>query len=324
MISAALNQPRLGIICILLGMFAITLNDVMIKFLSGDYPLHQMVFARSAIGILFSFAILQMEGGWRMLLTAQPGLHVLRCVLIVTANLTYFTALAAMPLADATALFFVAPLMITLLSIPILGERVGPVRMTAVLIGFAGALIMQRPWASADALSVSRIILVLPLISALTYALNQLLTRKLGVDSKASAMAIYIQGGFVVVSLGFYIVAGDGRFASGVNNPSLVFLLREWVWPAPADRWVFLALGVNSAVIGYALTQAYRLADAGTIAPYEYIGLPLAVLWGFVIFGELPVATVWIGIVLILSAGVFVFLRERQLAARSARVDRGG
>lgn len=318
MIGTSLNQPRIGILCILLGMFGITLNDVMIKFLSGDYPLHQMVFARSALGIVFSFAILQMEGGWRMLRTAQPGLHALRCLLIVTANLTYFTALAAMPLADATALFFVAPLMITLLSIPILGERVGPVRMTAVCIGFAGALVMQRPWASEDALTVSRIVLLLPLISALTYALNQVLTRKLGVTSKASAMAIYIQGSFVLVSLSFFLVAGDGRFADGVGNPSLVFLLRPWVWPAPEDQWVFIALGVNSALIGYTLSQAYRLADAGTIAPYEYIGLPLAVFWGYLIFGELPVATVWTGIVLILSAGIFVFLRERHLAARAA------
>ena len=308
----AQNQPGRGIFFILLGMFAITFNDVMIKELSGDYPLHQIVFVRSALGICLSLLIVQAEGGWSILRTDQPGLHALRGLLLVTANMSYFAALAALPLAEATALFFVAPLMITLFSIPILGERVGPVRLTAVLIGFAGALIMQRPWESADNLDVNRIVLMLPILGALTYALNQILTRKLGVKSKASAMAVYIQAAFILVSLMFYILAGDGRFSIGVENPSLQFLLRAWVWPQDDDLWVFVFLGVNSALVGYSISQAYRLADAGTIAPYEYIGLPLAVFWGFVFFNEFPTGAVWIGMAMILGAGLFVFLRERQ------------
>lgn len=310
--AIAPQRPALGIFFITLGMLAISSNDMMIKLLSGDYPLHQLVFARSALGILISLIIVQIEGGWRILRTDQPGLHALRGILIVIANMSYFAALAAMPLADATALFFVAPLMITLLSVPILGEKVGPIRMTAVLIGFGGAIIMQRPWAGAETLDVSRIVLLLPILAALTYALNQILTRKLGVKSKASAMAVYIQAAFILVSLAMFLAAGDGRFAVGTENPSLVFLLRPWVWPAEEDLWVFIALGLNSAIIGYSLSQAYRVADAGTIAPYEYLGLPLAVLWGFAVFGDLPVLTVWIGMSLILGAGILVFLRERR------------
>lgn len=312
----AQNQPKRGIMFILLGLVAISFNDVLIKLLSGDYPLHQIVFARSGLGILVSLIIVQSEGGWQILKTDQPGLHALRGVLIVIANMSFFAALAALPLADATALFFVAPLFITLLSVPILGERVGPVRITAVLIGFAGALIMQRPWESSDSLDVSRLVLLLPILAAATYALNQILTRKLGVKSKASAMAVYIQLAFVVVSLAFFVVAGDGRFAGETSDPSVEFLLRAWSWPAQKDWWVFGVLGINSALIGYSISQAYRLADAGTVAPYEYVGLPLAVFWGFVIFGQLPVASVWVGMTLILVAGLFVFLRERQKAAK--------
>ena len=117
-----------------------------------------------------------------------------------------------------------------------------------------------------------------------------------------------------MVSLLFYVFAGDGRFADGATNSSLIFLLRAWVWPADGDLWVFVGLGVNSAIVAYCLSQAYRLADAATVAPFEYIGLPLAVLWGFVAFGDLPVAEVWVGIALILGSGLFVFLRERQKA----------
>jgi len=319
-----MTQPRqnlagLGILFVLVGVFCISINDLLIKQLSGGYPLHQIVFARSGIGILVSLLIVQFEGGWGILRTRHPWLHTTRGLLIVVANMTFFLALAVLPLADATALFFAAPLFITLLSIPILGERVGPLRLTAVAVGFAGVLIMQRPWANPGALEVNRLVLLLPVLSALTYALNQLMTRKLGVESKASAMAVYIQATFIVVSLMFFAVAGDGRFAEGATNGSVVFLLRAWVWPEGTDIWVFVGLGLNSAIIGYCLSQAYRLADAATIAPFEYVGLPLAVVWGFVVFGDLPVIEVWIGIALILGSGLFVFLRERQKARDAHR-----
>ncbi|MEL6807211.1 MAG: DMT family transporter [Pseudomonadota bacterium] len=310
--SARQNIAGLGILFVLIGMFCISVNDMMIKQLSGDYPLHQIVFARSGIGILLTLLIVQYEGGWRILRTPNPWLHAIRGLLIVIANMTYFVALAVLPLADVTALFFVAPLFITLLSIPLLGEKVGPMRLGAVAVGFAGVVVMQRPWADTGDLEVSRIVLLLPVVSALTYALNQVMTRKLGVTSKASAMAVYIQAAFIVVSLGFFAVAGDGRLAEGVTNPSMLFLLRAWVWPPVDDMWVFLGLGINVAIIGYCLSQSYRIADAATVAPFEYIGLPLAVFWGFVIFGELPVFEVWVGIFLILGAGLFVFLRERS------------
>ncbi len=317
--SAAPDQARLGILFILIGMLCISVNDMLVKALSGGYPLHQIVFTRSAIGIVFSLMLVQMEGGWRILRTATPGLHALRGILIVFANLTFFAALAVLPLAETTALFFMAPLFITLLSIPFLGERVGPWRMGAVLAGLVGVIIMQRPWEGTDSLDVPRIVLLLPVIAALTYSLNQVLTRKLGVTSKASAMAIYIQMTFVVVSLGFYVVAGDGRFAEGQTNGAMQFLLRAWTWPEGTDVWVFLGMGLNAAAIGYTLSAAYRLASAATIAPFEYVGLPLAVFWGWVVFGEWPDLEVWLGIALILGAGLVVFLRERQRAMRPLR-----
>ncbi len=314
MTPVPLNRAGLAIAFVLAGVFAISINDMLVKQLSGGYPLHEIVFARSAIGIAFSLIIVQFEGGLGILKTRRPALHLLRGLLVVVANMTFFLALAAIPLADATALFFAAPLFITLLSIPILGEKVGPVRMTAVMVGFAGVVIMQRPWADAGQLEASRLVLLLPVVAALTYALNQLMTRKLGVDTKASALSIYIQGTFIVVSLLFFAIAGDGRFVTDASSPSMQFLLRAWVWPTRTDTWVLLGMGANAAVIGYCLSQAYRMADAATVAPFEYIGLPLAVFWGWIIFSDLPVWEVWVGIALILASGVFVFLRERQKA----------
>lgn len=313
------NRAAAGIFFVLGGVLAISFNDMLIKQLSGGYPLHELVFIRSFIGIILSLFLIRMEGGLQILRTSQPMLHALRGLLIVIANMCYFAALAAMPLADATALFFAAPLIITLLSIPMLGEKVGPLRFAAVTVGFAGVVIMQRPWASAEELQVSRLVLVLPVIAAFTYALNQLMTRMLGVNSKASAMSVYVQLAFIVVSSGFFLIAGDGRYAEGLDNPSLIFLLRPWVWPTAQD-WVWLVtMGANAAIIGYCLSQAYRIADAATVAPFEYVGLPLAVLWGWLIFGDLPALEVWIGIALILGSGLFVFLREQHKARVVAR-----
>ena len=313
------NRAAAGIAFITAGIFCISINDMLIKELSGGYPLHQMVFVRSAIGICFGLIFVQLEGGLSILRTSQPWLHAFRGLLIVAANMTYFAALAALPLADATALFFVAPLFITLLSIPVLGEKVGPMRLGAVLVGFAGVVLMQRPWAGTDTLDVSRVVLLLPVLSALLYAANQILTRKLGATTKASALSIYIQGPFIIVAALFWLVAGDGRFAEGAENPSVVFLLRAWIWPQGSDWWYFAGLGLNAAVVGYALSAAYRLADAATIAPFEYIGLPLAVFWGYVMFDTLPGWEVWTGMALIMGSGLFVFVRERQKSRKIAR-----
>ncbi len=310
--SAKLGTPAAGIGFILIGMFAISINDMLIKMLSGGYPLHQMVFTRSFIGIVFSLMLVQLEGGWSILRTRTPGLHLLRGFMIVIANLTFFAALAVLPLAEATAVFFVAPLMITLLSIPVLGEKIGPMRISAVVLGFIGVVIMTRPWQSGDAREASLLIYLMPVAAAFTYAVNQVLTRKLGATTKASALAVYVQVMMISVSLGFWAVAGDGRFVDAHSNESVVFLLRAWVMPKGVDLYLFIGLGLNSAIVGYTLAQAYRLTDAATVAPFEYVGLPLAIFWGWAIWGEWPSGMTLAGIGLILGAGLFVFLRERQ------------
>lgn len=305
-----------GIALIILAMFFISVNDMLIKQLSGSYPLHQMVFVRSAIGISFSLVILQFEGGFTRLRTPQPALHIVRALCLVVANMAFFAGLAALPLADATALFFAAPLFITLLSIPFLGEKVGPRRIAAVLVGFAGVLVTLRPGAGTGVAPAGWIVMLLPIVGAFAYACTQILTRRLGGGSTAAAMAVYIQSMFIIVSLLFWLVAGDGRYAEGVSNPSAVFLLRAWTWPTSGDWPLFVLLGSTSAVIGYSLAQSYRSADAATVAPFEYTALPMSIFWGWFIFGQLPDVWVACGITMIAGSGLYVFLRERQLAGR--------
>lgn len=306
------NVESRAIAFILLAMLCITVNDMLIKFLSDDYPLHEMVFVRSVIGLSASLMFLKMEGGRSRLRTDRPTLHALRAVLVVVSNMTFFAALAVMPLGAATALFFVSPLFITVLAIPVLGERIGAPRIVAITVGLIGVAVMMAP--GVDWGGIPRWNLALPVAAAACYAGMQVLTRKLGTRSVASAMAIYIQGTFLVVSTGFFVIAGDGRFAGDGQNEAVEFLLRAWVWPAAGDVWIFGLLGLMSAFIGYSLSQAYRLGTAAVVASYEYIALPLAIFWGWAVFGEVPGPAVWIGIALIAGAGLAVFARERALA----------
>lgn len=307
-----LSRPGLAILCILVGTVGITLNDVLIKTLSGGYPLHQMVFLRALLALPLTLGLVMMEGGLHLFRTTRAPMHLLRCALVIFSNTTYFAALAVLPIAEAMALFYVAPLLITLLSVPMLGERIGPWRIGAVLVGLAGVIVMQRPWAATADLPAARIVLVLPVLAAMGYAVNSILTRRLGAAAPASVLSAWIQGTFLILGAGFWAVAGDGRFVTPDSGPSATFLLRSWVWPAPADWVLFVLLGLNAALIGYCMAQAYRLGRAATMAPFEYLAVPMAVVAGYLLFGDVldPVAVV--GITLILGAGLVTVWREAR------------
>jgi drug/metabolite transporter (DMT)-like permease len=304
----------LGIVCVIAAVFAFTTQDMGIKWLSGDYALHQIVLIRAFVAMTITLGILvPLEGGYRNLVTSRLPLHLARGLAIVVANMTFFTGLASLPIGEATALFFVAPLFITALSVLLLGEKVGLRRWVAVLIGLSGVIVMLRPGDE-----IFRAAALLPVAAAFAYATVQIITRKLGLGEKASTMAFYIQLTFIFVSTGFGLAAGDGRYASG-GSPQLEFLLRAWVWPSAGDALIIFGIGVLNAVASYLISQAYRTSEAGLIAPFEYLAMPLALFWGVVMWGEWPDGVTWIGIALIGGAGLYVFYRETIRGALIAR-----
>ncbi len=307
------TNPLLPIACALIAAISFSLNDMGIKFLSGDYPLHEIVLFRATIGMLFTLAIfIPMDGGMKNLRTKRPFLHLIRALFVVAANTMFFMGIAAMPLSEATSIFFVSPMVITLFSILFLGERVGVWRWSAVLIGLLGVLIMFRPGSSSFQMAS-----FFPFAAAVCYAGLHIFTRKLGVTDNASTMAFFIQLTFVIVSATIGLSVGDGRFA-GTGDPSVDFLLREWIWPTNGDLFVIVGLGIASAVGGYTISQAYRLGEAATIAPFEYLSLVLAIIWGIAIFDEFPDVTAWIGICFIFGSGLLVFWRESVLKKQIA------
>ncbi len=307
------NMPGLGISFMIAAMFFISVNDALIKLIGLSYALHQIVFIRNTIACAVILVLVVRTGGFAQLRTNQPGLQILRTALIVMANTTLYAAFIVMPLAKVTALYFVAPFFVTLLSVPVLGEKVGLRRVLAIIVGFGGVLVMVAPeldgglgWITA-----------LPIIAAAGYACAAVLTRKLGQETSAAALALYLQIGFIVFTVAMYVVAGDGKFEPLATNDSLRFLLMAWRWPDSGDWPLLIGLGALSAGIGYCMSQAYRQAPASTVAPFEYVLMVFAVFWGFVLFDEWPSLTVFAGAAIIIASGIYIFWREARVKARA-------
>ena len=178
-----------GILCVMGGVSCFTTTDTVIKYLSGDYALHQIVLIRAVIGIVFTLAVfVPLEGGLETLRTKRLPLQLVRGFCVVMANLLFFTGLATLPLGETVALVFVAPLIITIFAAIFLRENVSAGRWSAVGVGLAGTLIMIRPGTS-----LFNPIMLLPLLAALCYAIFQILSRYLGRSESASSMAVYTQ-----------------------------------------------------------------------------------------------------------------------------------
>jgi S-adenosylmethionine uptake transporter len=292
-------------------MLCISINDLIVKQFSTNYPLHQIIFIRSAIAMLVTLVLVKVEGGFKILKTKQIKLHALRAISIFFCNMIFFSAIATLSLATATALFFVAPIFITLLSIPLLGEKVGIRRLLAVIFGFFGVFIMMKPntWSGSD---IHPFIYFLPVIAAMLYAFMQIMTRKLSKSSKPSALAFYIQVTFMSLSLIFGLIFGDGKLADLSSNTSMQFIFRGWLIPKGNELPYFLILGFLAAGVGYFMSKAYSTAAAASVAPFEYVLLPLSIFWGWTFFGDIPDLYIFIGIIFVVGSGLYVLVREKK------------
>ncbi|MCY3877910.1 MAG: DMT family transporter [Rhodobacteraceae bacterium] len=304
----AFSRAQISIFCVLGASVSISTSDVIVRTLSPDYPLHQIVFVRTLVALALTFLIIvPAEGGMSILRTRRPVAHLVRSLCLVIANVTFFAAIVVMPLADATAIFFVAPFLITGMSALFLGEQVGIRRWAALLVGGIGVLLIVQPggqgfhWA-----------MLLPMLAAVAYATMQTLTRDMGLSENASTMVVFVQGTFAVASILAGLAFGDGRFA-GSGNPALEFIFRPWASYTMPDLLLNCAGGVFITAAAYLLSQAYRLSEAGLVAPFEYVILVLAVFWGMGLWGEMPTLLSGGGIILILGAGIFVALREARV-----------
>jgi drug/metabolite transporter (DMT)-like permease len=323
--SDALEQPAgvdqqsednlRGIMFLCAGVFIFSFQDIIIKLLSSTYPVHQIVFIRGFLALPLLLIIVHHDSGLETLKTKKPVLHVLRSLAMFCAYLFFYLAAAAVPLTTAVALFFTAPLMITALSIVVLGEKVGWRRWAGVIVGFVGVLIILRP-GLADIEPAG----LFSLAAALAYTLAQLIARRLGVTDSASVMAFYSMLAFTYLGAGMGFVLGTWGPGAGGGDAS-DFLLRGWVMPGGLELAMLITVGVISAMGFYLLSQAYRLGEANTVAPFEFTSMIWAMILSFAFLASVPDMYTFIGAAIVGGAGIYVLRREgikrrKPLAAR--------
>jgi drug/metabolite transporter (DMT)-like permease len=299
MTTSTKNHNLTGMISLALGVMIFSTQDAIIKAISGDYAVTEAIVIRGIVALPILAVMVHFEAGLRNLLSPKRNVLVLRGAILLVAYTTYYMAFPALPLAEAIALFFVSPIMVTLLAGPMLGERVGLRQWFAVAIGFAGVLIILQPGSALFEPAA-----LLSLVSAATYALSMVLARKLGVSEPATVMsfyqnAVYLVGAAIIAA----IFAGLGLKELG--HPSLDFLVRPWVMPPLRDLLLMGACGAIAAVAMSLLTHAYRLGEANLVTVFEYTGMIWAPLWGFLFFSEIPRWTTFAGMVLIVAAGLY-------------------
>jgi drug/metabolite transporter (DMT)-like permease len=306
---AVRSSDRLkGIFLLCAGAMIFTVQDVIIKWISGDYPVTQILATRSLVAFAPLFLLLHLDGGLRGVNGRRLGRLLLRAALLFASYTIYYLAIAAIPLAEAVSLFYTAPLFIVALSGPMLQERVGSTRWIAVVVGFLGAVVMCRP--GADVVDPAAL---LSLFSAALYALAQVMARDLGTTYRASVMALAQNAVNLCAALAIGLLAGDGTYA-GATHPSLAFLLRAWTTPTTVDLLLMAATGVIAAVAIWCLTQAYRIAEANVLAPFEYTSIIWVVLLAYGIWGEVPRRLTVVGGLLIVAAGIYVLRAARRSA----------
>jgi drug/metabolite transporter (DMT)-like permease len=282
-----------GIVCILCGMLCLTISDAIAKWLGGTYPPTQILFLRAAIALPFVAAVVLLLGGRHALRTRHPGIHLARGAINVVSAAGFYTSLRYLPFAEATAISFAAPLFVTLLSVFLLKEKVEAARWGAIAVGFLGVLLIVRP--GTDSFQPAAL---LPLGTAALYAVMMLTARAIG-------------PGESVLTTGFYIVAAQ-LVCSATTLP--------WFWHAPdAAHWPFFAGVALFSTLGLTLiTQAFRIAPASAVAPFDYTGLVWATLLGWVFWREAPDMLTSVGAAIIVFGGLMLILRETMRKGKAA------
>jgi drug/metabolite transporter (DMT)-like permease len=303
---AKMSSNVKGVGFLVLAMLIISIQNIAIKWMGGDYSALEIVAVRSLVALPCTLLFYRYEGQQGLPTTQQPKLEYLRGIFLFLSYTTFMMGLAALSLADVEAIRFSGPLMITLLSVVILSEKVGLRRWLALLFGFIGVLLIVRPGSATFNLGS-----IFILISVIFYALMVILTRILHSNDSSATIAYFSSLVYLVAAL---VLAPLPAMIGEVSNahPSLAFLIRAWSMPTFIDLIVMAGLGLVWAGWMYFLSRAYSMTQASIIAPFEYLSLPINILWGFFIFQEIPTLMTVAGAFLTLFSGLYILYRERK------------
>jgi len=292
--SAAGRSQTGAILLMLAASLAFATMDACAKHLTADYSVAQITWARNVFHMLLLPFLFGLRRPWALARTGQPLLQLGRSALLLAGSYIFFLALSFMPLADATSITFLSPLVVTVMSVPLLGEKVGPRRWAAVAVGFGGVLLIVRPglgaahWAAA-----------LPLLCAVFFAFGQVSARMLSRTDGAVTTLFY----------------------SGLAGALVMSAIVPFDWRSPdLEGWVLMiAVGLAGGIAHYLMIRAFAAAPASLLAPFGYVQLVWATLAGLLIFGDFPDGPTLLGIALIAGSGLYVLYRERRLALERSK-----
>ena len=279
------EEMRRGIACMVGAVFVFAVVNALVKWEIALYPLSEVVFFRCIFALVPCFVLVATHGGAAVLRTRRPLAHLSRALVQFLSMCAIFTAFGLMPLADAVSISFSAPLFLTVLSIPILGERVGVYRWGAVLVGFLGVLIMVRPGAGVLEWGA-----VFALVNAFLSASVTISLRRMSITESSVTLVVWQVATTVVLST--------------------LLLPFGWVAPTFQDAAIMALVGVASGVGQYMWTQAFRFAPAAVAAPFSYTAMIWAMVLGYLIWGDLPTPALVGGALVVAGSGLYILYRE--------------
>ena len=298
------NSSANGMICMAIAMLLLPVGDTIAKILTGYMSAIEVTTVRLlAQGLCLAPIAFLMRSRLRgpmfsPIVALSGGL-----VMVTLTSLTW--AFSVMPIATAIAIFFAEPLLLTALVGPLLGERVGPRRLIAVLVGLFGVLIIIRPGSELGLAAL------LPLLGALCYALNMIVLRK----ASGTRSSLTVQCGATFYACIGIVAVSLFLGATGHIEPAFT-TLPSWAWA------VIAASGALAAASFILIAEAFRKAEAGMLAPFQYLEIIGATAMGYLFFSDFPDALTWLGIGIILSSGIYVFWREQISANRATMPPR--
>ena len=294
-----------GVGFMMAGMVIVPIMDAIAKVLGDSLSPMQITWARFAFQFVFMGTAILLTLSPAELMPKRPLIHSVRGILLAIATTFFFFSLLYLPLADAIAIFFVQPMLLTLLSALVLGESIGWHRRSAVVVGFLGALLIIRP--GSDSFTLASL---LPLAAAVFFASYITLTRKVAnVDHPLTMQLSSAVAAAIVMTIALFV----GSFSEvAMFQPRL----------PSATEWLLLAgVGLIAAVGHLMVVVALNRAPASLLAPFSYIEIISATALGWIVFNDWPDNMTWLGIGVIVASGMYVLFREQQIAKSQAKLD---
>ena len=298
------NNPK-GIIFILIGMLIFSIQDSIMKYIYNSTSLYEVYIIRTLVSFLIIIIFLKFLKKPIVFKTHYPFLTFCRIILFFFGFSSFYISLTIMPLAMATALFFVSPFLITIFAKIFLKDQVGPRRWLAVIVGFFGVYIILNPnFDNFNYLNLT------PILCAFCYALSMIIIKKTSDKDDVYQQMFQFYIGALIISGIFYLFIGDGQYNT-IDNPAAQFIFREWFSNLEFSLIYMIVLGFTAAAAFLFVFSAYRIASPAAVSPFEYSILIWSSLSGWLFFDEVPGLRTILGMFLIVAGGIYIFIREK-------------